>query len=171
MKKLLVTTLCVLSSITLFAQIDVKKEELYEYQGVVTIPNKSSSELYALCKLWMAEKFQTTINDVYFDDSGINTYLIKCQYECFYGSYGHIRLFLTFQIDCKDNKFRYTTKITNVQDVNDPTNKYGHPMTLIRANSTPFATENRRLISMHINSLITSLQLFAQKPLPAKEMW
>ncbi len=171
MKKLLVTTLCVLSSISLFAQIDVKKEELYEYQGVVSVPNKSSSDLYALCKLWMAQYFQTTINDVYFDDSGIKTYLIKCQYEYISDPSNHIRLFLISQIDCKENKFRYTIKITNIQWLNDPTNKYGHPMTKIKMDTTPFATENRRLIPMHINSLITSLQLFAQKPLPAKEMW
>ena len=85
-----------------------------EYQGIVT-SNIPSNELYTKAKLWIAENFKSANDVIQLDSPETGTIVCKGIYVYDKGKITEMRVHMTFKIEAKDNRFRYTITVTDMR--------------------------------------------------------
>lgn len=85
-----------------------------EYQGIVT-SNIPANDLYAKAKLWIAENFKSANDVIQLDSPETNTIVCKGIYVYDAGKLSEMRVHMTFKIEAKENRFRYTIIINDMR--------------------------------------------------------
>lgn len=126
MKYLLLSVFC-LFSLTISAQIEILKNQFPYYQGILPVENKTSSAIYANIKSWVATRYNSANDVIQLDDKENGKLIVKAISPFHYGVMG-IRIdskcFYTLTIDTKENKFRYTIDMTEVEVGTDHQSAY-----------------------------------------------
>ena len=123
MKKFLLIMMLVGYSIFSFG-VEIKEisSTFPNYQGVVTT-NVPANEAYAKAKLWIAENFNSAKDVIQLDSPETGTIICKGVYN-HYGSAGEMRAHMTFKIETKDNRFRYTITVNEIYTGNVDVSMY-----------------------------------------------
>lgn len=126
MKRLISIVLTLISLNSFSQNIELTKDELPIYQGVVPVIGKDQKEIYGLLKVWVAKNYKSAINVIQVDDpdngrliiKGLDNYIIevlaiKVENVCYH----------TITFETKPEKFRFSIEITEVT-----TGTEGQPM-------------------------------------------
>lgn len=124
MRKLLFSILCCFSLIA-SAQTDsnstkdeVLKDKFPTYQGIINIEGKNSNVIYSSIKAWVAIVFNSANDVIQLDDKENGKLIVKglssFSYKVMGANIGS-KCFYTLTIDTKDNRFRYTIDMTEVE--------------------------------------------------------
>jgi hypothetical protein len=106
-------------SINVMAQIEIKRNEFPQYQGIVTVNSKPASEIYPQIKSWVAINFKSANDVIQHDDKEKGKLIAKGSVQVnftFSRKQWPAKVYFTLQVDVKDNRFRYTYDVTEVMD-------------------------------------------------------
>lgn len=116
--KTLYTLIFVILLSPALAQVEVIKDELPNYQGVINVPGKDAEELYATLREWVALTYNSANNVIQMDDPFSGKIITKGVYEYFYpqSALGMVvqivnHLNYSLVIDIKPERLRYTLQI------------------------------------------------------------
>ena len=122
--KMAALMLCLASICSFGQEVKIISDVFPQYQGVVIINGKSSSELYNSLKLWVAENYNSANDVIQLDDKENGILIIKgyipVAIKIMTGMYT-FDVRTNFKFETKDGKFRYTADVTNILDPNAPT--------------------------------------------------
>lgn len=119
MKKIFFTCLFICSSFYCFSQIEVKKEEFPDYQGVVTVEGKAMDDIYSNIKAWIAMNFKSANDVIQLDDKDNGKLIVKGNVVVYFTALKKkypARVNFTLSVDVRENRFRYTYLVTDVKD-------------------------------------------------------
>lgn len=124
MRKLFIVSTALLVAVIANAQVEVKKAEFPNYQGVITVEGQSAAQLYSKIKLWVAENFKSANDVIQSDDKDAGIMVMKGNFVCTCPGFVKwpARCDMTLKTEVKDNRFRYTITITDVRDDSTPSN-------------------------------------------------
>ena len=106
-------------AVNIAAQIEVKNNEFPNYQGIVTVDEKTATEIYSKIKSWVAINFKSANDVIQHDDKENGKLIAKGNVQVgftFAKKIWPARVYFTLQVDVKDNRFRYTYEVTEVMD-------------------------------------------------------
>ncbi len=115
MKKFMVALMLCFVSIMCWS-IEIKETSIVfpEYQGVVT-SNIPANDLYTKAKLWIAENFRSANDVIQLDSPETGTIVCKGIYVYDAGKLSEARVHMTFKIEAKENRFRYTISVNDIR--------------------------------------------------------
>ena len=119
MKNGFIVVLLVLCVSICYSQIDVQKQEFPNYQGIVSVENKSANDIYSKSKVWIVTNFKSANDVIQLDDKDNGKLIVKGNTTVlftFMKTKYPSRVHFTLTIDIKDNRFRYTYLVTEVMD-------------------------------------------------------
>ena len=157
MKKLMAALmLCFVSIMSWSVEIKETSIVFPEYQGIVT-SNIPASDLYTKAKLWIAENFRSANAVIQLDSPETGTIVCKGIYVYDAGKLSEMRVHMTFKIEAKENRFRYTISVNDMRagtkDVSgysmyakNPEGKY----------ATKFSDDFRTQIKLWMNGIVQS---------------
>ena len=100
------------------AKDEVLKNQFPNYQGIIQADGKSSDAIYSTLKLWVATTYNSANDVIQLDDKENGKFIVKALSSFGYKVMGAnigSKCFYTLTIDTKDNRFRYTINITEVE--------------------------------------------------------
>lgn len=106
--------LCFVSIMSWSVEIKETSTIFPEYQGIVT-SNVPATDLYTKAKLWIAENFRSANDVIQLDSPETNTIVCKSIYVYDAGKLSEMRAHMTFKIEAKENRFRYTIYINDMR--------------------------------------------------------
>lgn len=106
--------LCFVSIMSWSVEINETSSVFPEYQGIVT-SNIPANDLYTKAKLWIAENFRSANDVIQLDSPETSTIVCKSIYVYDAGKLSEMRAHMTFKIEAKDNRFRYTITINDMR--------------------------------------------------------
>lgn len=117
--RIVISILLILIAFNSFSQkIEITKNELLTYQGVVTVPGKDSKQIYGLLKEWVARNYKSAKDVIQVDDSENGKLILKGEDKYFIdvamGVKAENICFHTITLETKVEKFRFTIEITEV---------------------------------------------------------
>ena len=113
-KYILASMLCFVSIIIYGVEIKETATTFPDYQGIVT-SNIPAADLYTKAKLWIAENFRSANSVIQLDSPETGTIVCKGIYVYDAGKITEARVHMTFKIEAKENRFRYTITVTDMR--------------------------------------------------------
>ncbi|MCW5910201.1 MAG: DUF4468 domain-containing protein [Cyclobacteriaceae bacterium] len=118
MKRLTSIILIIIVFNTFGQSVEMTKDELPTYQGVITMTGKDAKQIYGLLKEWVAKNYKSAKDVIQVDDpengklvlKGIDKYLI----EAAMGVKAENACYHTITLETKPEKFRFTIEVTEV---------------------------------------------------------
>lgn len=118
MRRLTIILLALIAFNTFSQNVEMSKDELPTYQGVISMAGKDSKQIYGLLKEWVAKNYKSAKDVIQIDDSengklvlkGIDKYLV----EAAMGVKAENVCYHTITLETKPEKFRFTIEVTEV---------------------------------------------------------
>lgn len=168
MKQLFLVLLFIISSKAFSQEIPniPIKDGIVEYSEVVEV-SASKDVLYSNLKAWIATYFVSGKTVTELDDQENGKLIAKAISNQSYNYLGYARPIsfrIIFQVDCKDNKYRYTIRVADYQHNGNKTQTIPELIEIAAGrkksltNTKKYSLKQLDIVSLTIESMISSLK-------------